>query len=206
MPGTRPGMTNLRLATWQPCPPSPPSPRNPFPKCRRSTACRLATAAAGIRYPGPHRRAARAARPGHDGGGRVHALEMPVGAGRMVPRAAEGRQGARAGGQFRQRQRLHRQERPRSACKFTAEIAASAVGCEPAEVFLASTGVIGEPLDATQVRRRDGRPRRATPSRRLARRRQGDHDHRHVSEGRDRHGQDRQAHRSPSTASPRAPA
>ena len=31
----------------------------------------------------------------------------------------------------------------------------------PGEVFLASTGVIGEPLDATQVRRRDGRPRRA---------------------------------------------
>jgi glutamate N-acetyltransferase/amino-acid N-acetyltransferase len=36
----------------------------------------------------------------------------------------------------------------RVACKFTAEIAARAIGCKPADVFLASTGVIGEPLNA----------------------------------------------------------
>jgi glutamate N-acetyltransferase/amino-acid N-acetyltransferase len=36
----------------------------------------------------------------------------------------------------------------REACKFTAAIASRAVGCKPAEVFLASTGVIGEPLKA----------------------------------------------------------
>ena len=36
----------------------------------------------------------------------------------------------------------------RDACKFTAKIAARAVGCKPADVFLASTGVIGEPLNA----------------------------------------------------------
>jgi glutamate N-acetyltransferase/amino-acid N-acetyltransferase len=36
----------------------------------------------------------------------------------------------------------------RAACKFTAEIAARAIGCKPKDVFLASTGVIGEPLDA----------------------------------------------------------
>jgi glutamate N-acetyltransferase/amino-acid N-acetyltransferase len=36
----------------------------------------------------------------------------------------------------------------RDAAKFTAELAAKAVGCKPAEVFLASTGVIGEPLKA----------------------------------------------------------
>ncbi|MFM9973919.1 MAG: bifunctional glutamate N-acetyltransferase/amino-acid acetyltransferase ArgJ [Beijerinckiaceae bacterium] len=34
--------------------------------------------------------------------------------------------------------------------KLTAEIAARAVGCKSSEVFLASTGVIGEPLDATR--------------------------------------------------------
>jgi len=34
------------------------------------------------------------------------------------------------------------------ACRFTARLAAAAVGCKPEEVFLASTGVIGEPLDA----------------------------------------------------------
>src|SRR5215211_7516574 len=35
----------------------------------------------------------------------------------------------------------------RAATKLTAELAAQAVGCRPGEVFLASTGVIGEPLD-----------------------------------------------------------
>jgi glutamate N-acetyltransferase/amino-acid N-acetyltransferase len=37
----------------------------------------------------------------------------------------------------------------RAACVFTAKLAASAVGCKPEEVFLASTGVIGEPLRAS---------------------------------------------------------
>jgi glutamate N-acetyltransferase/amino-acid N-acetyltransferase len=37
----------------------------------------------------------------------------------------------------------------REACAFTARLAAKAVGCRPHEVFLASTGVIGEPLDAS---------------------------------------------------------
>jgi glutamate N-acetyltransferase/amino-acid N-acetyltransferase len=36
----------------------------------------------------------------------------------------------------------------RNATKLTAEIAAAAAGCRPADVLLASTGVIGEPLDA----------------------------------------------------------
>jgi len=36
----------------------------------------------------------------------------------------------------------------RQAAKLTAELAAKAVGCRPSEVFLASTGVIGEPLEA----------------------------------------------------------
>jgi glutamate N-acetyltransferase/amino-acid N-acetyltransferase len=36
----------------------------------------------------------------------------------------------------------------RDACKFTAQIAAKAIGCKPADVFIASTGVIGEPLRA----------------------------------------------------------
>ena len=37
----------------------------------------------------------------------------------------------------------------RAATKLTADIASKAAGCRPAQVFLASTGVIGEPLDAT---------------------------------------------------------
>jgi glutamate N-acetyltransferase/amino-acid N-acetyltransferase len=36
----------------------------------------------------------------------------------------------------------------RDACKFTAQIAARAIGCKPGDIFLASTGVIGEPLKA----------------------------------------------------------
>jgi glutamate N-acetyltransferase / amino-acid N-acetyltransferase len=36
----------------------------------------------------------------------------------------------------------------RASTTLTASIAAKAVGCKPGEVFLASTGVIGEPLDA----------------------------------------------------------
>jgi glutamate N-acetyltransferase/amino-acid N-acetyltransferase len=36
----------------------------------------------------------------------------------------------------------------RAATKLTAEIAAKAIGCRAGEIFLASTGVIGEPLDA----------------------------------------------------------
>jgi glutamate N-acetyltransferase/amino-acid N-acetyltransferase len=38
----------------------------------------------------------------------------------------------------------------KQATTLTASIAAKAVGCRPDEVFLASTGVIGEPLDATK--------------------------------------------------------
>jgi glutamate N-acetyltransferase / amino-acid N-acetyltransferase len=37
-----------------------------------------------------------------------------------------------------------------TATKLTADIAATAAGCKPSQVFLASTGVIGEPLDATK--------------------------------------------------------
>ncbi len=38
----------------------------------------------------------------------------------------------------------------KQAVELTAQIAAKAVGCKASEVFLASTGVIGEPLDATK--------------------------------------------------------
>src|SRR6478609_3481329 len=38
----------------------------------------------------------------------------------------------------------------RSATKLTADITAKAAGCKTNEIFLASTGVIGEPLDASK--------------------------------------------------------
>ncbi|WP_029353548.1 bifunctional glutamate N-acetyltransferase/amino-acid acetyltransferase ArgJ [Bosea sp. 117] len=40
----------------------------------------------------------------------------------------------------------------REATKLTAELAAKALGCKESEIFLASTGVIGEPLDANKYR------------------------------------------------------
>jgi glutamate N-acetyltransferase/amino-acid N-acetyltransferase len=41
-------------------------------------------------------------------------------------------------------------QKGRDATRITAEAAAKAVGCSPGEVFIASTGVIGEPLDAAK--------------------------------------------------------
>jgi glutamate N-acetyltransferase / amino-acid N-acetyltransferase len=38
----------------------------------------------------------------------------------------------------------------RDAVRLTAEMAAKAIGCRPGEIMLASTGVIGEPLDAAK--------------------------------------------------------
>ena len=38
----------------------------------------------------------------------------------------------------------------KTSTALTGAIAAKALGCKPAEIFLASTGVIGEPLDATK--------------------------------------------------------
>jgi glutamate N-acetyltransferase/amino-acid N-acetyltransferase len=52
----------------------------------------------------------------------------------------------------------------RAATKLTAEIAARATLCKPAQVFLASTGVIGEPLDADKFAPvMDGLAARADP-------------------------------------------
>ena len=81
------------------------------PEMPQIAGVRLATAAAGIRYKGRTDVLLAVLDKGTSGRRRLHQVEMPVGAGRMVPRQAEGRQGPRAGGEFRQRQRLHRQDR-----------------------------------------------------------------------------------------------
>jgi len=52
----------------------------------------------------------------------------------------------------------------RAATKLTADVAAKAAGCKPADIFLASTGVIGEPLDASKFAPvMDGLAARARP-------------------------------------------
>ena len=82
----------------------------------------------------------------------------------------------------------------RAATALTAKIAAQALGCSVNDIFLASTGVIGEPLDATKF---DGVLQTladaAAPGQ-YSRRRQGDHDHRYVSESRNRASEARQGH------------
>jgi glutamate N-acetyltransferase/amino-acid N-acetyltransferase len=53
----------------------------------------------------------------------------------------------------------------REATALTAKLAAEAAGCKPHEVYLASTGVIGEPLDATKFAAvMDGLVARAAPA------------------------------------------
>jgi len=67
--------------------------RRRHPLSRRTTSCSLCSTR--------HRRRRR-----------VHAVEMPVGSGRLVPRQSQEPDGPRARRQFRQRQCLYRQERP----------------------------------------------------------------------------------------------
>ena len=66
----------------------------------------------------------------------------------MVPRQSQGRQGARALVVNSGNANAFTGKTGRQACQFTAKIAARAIGCAPADIFLASTGVIGEPLNA----------------------------------------------------------
>ena len=58
--------------------------------------------------------------------------------------------GPRAGGEFRQRQRLHRQDRAAGHDADGRDRRQGARLQRRSEVFLASTGVIGEPLDASK--------------------------------------------------------
>jgi len=120
-----------------------------FPEMPPVAGVRLATAAAGIRYPGrtdvllalfdagttvsgvfTRSKCPSAAVDwcrSHVKGGRASALVVNSG----NANAFTGRSG-------------------RAATKLTAEIAAKAAQCKPDDVLLASTGVIGEPLDATK--------------------------------------------------------
>ena len=99
---------------------------------------------------GPHRRAAGGDGQGDGGRRRLHPVEMPVGAGGMVPRQARQGGKARALVVNSGNANAFTGKTGRQATALTASIAAKALGCSPNEVFLASTGVIGEPLDATK--------------------------------------------------------
>ena len=152
MPGLAAGAfycRRLSLAGLKRC--HRPSLRSP-PKIRRLPVIdgiRLATAEAGIRYKGRSDVLLALFDEGTTVAGRVHQVEMPARAGRVVPRQDQARQGARARRQFRQRQRIHGPYRP-PVDHDDGSISGEGGGFKPAEVYLASTGVIGEPLDATK--------------------------------------------------------
>ena len=80
-------------------------------------------------------------------------------------------------------------KRGRESTGMTAQAAARAAQCGSGEVFLASTGVIGEPLDAGRFAHLLEEMVAKARARTLGGCRQGDHDHRHLSEIRHRHGQ-----------------
>ena len=195
------------------CPlPFPPSPRRMCPTCRRSPAC-----ASAPRRPASATRTAPTCcwccSPRHHRGRRVHPQRSARRAGRLVPRRARRRQGARRGGQRRQCQRLHRQgraARPSTPPRGAAQV----VGCPAKQVFVASTGVIGEVLPPRSfaaaaglsptrpagrrlggggrgIMTTDTFPKAATRTARSARRRVTDHRHRQGQRhDRARHGDD----------------
>ena len=177
-----------------PCPPpSPRSPRPTSPRCPRSPACKLATAAAGIRYKGRTDVLLAVMDKGTTVAGVFTKSKCPsapvewcrakleAAARRRALVVNSGNANAFTGKTGRAGDRAdRRRSRPRRSA------------AAPDEIFLASTGVIGEPLDATKF---DGvlgtLAEQAAPGR-LDGRRQGDHDHRHLPEGRDRDRQARQ--------------
>jgi glutamate N-acetyltransferase/amino-acid N-acetyltransferase len=110
---------------------------------------RLATAAAGIRYPGRTDVLLALFTPGTTVAGVFTRSKCP-----SAPvdwcRAQVGAGAARALVVNSGNANAFTGKSGRAATRLTAEIAAQAAGCKPSEVFLASTGVIGEPLDATK--------------------------------------------------------
>ena len=92
------------------------------------------------------------------------------------------------------------------AVKRTAEAAAEAADCLEADVYIASTGVIGEPLDARKFASHLAALAREAPSPTPFRSGARHHDHRHLSQARHAQGRDRRGRGHASTASPRAPA
>ena len=145
-----------------------------------------------------------------DGGGaragqrrrrRLHPLAHAGRAGRLVPHCLRARHGARDRRQFRQRQRLHRPGRPRRGRGDRRRRGAATSAARRARSTSSSTGVIGEALPAREDRRGAARGARRRRRRALARGGRGDHDHRHLPQGRDaqrhdrRHARHHQRHR-----------
>jgi glutamate N-acetyltransferase/amino-acid N-acetyltransferase len=107
---------------------------------------RLATAAAGIRYPGHVDVLLAVLDPAAAIAGVLTKSKCPSAPVEWC-RARLKRRGARALVVNSGNANAFTGKSGREACQMTAGLAAEALGCKPDEVFLASTGVIGEPLD-----------------------------------------------------------
>jgi glutamate N-acetyltransferase / amino-acid N-acetyltransferase len=127
---------------------SPLAPTN-VPDMPAISGIRLATAAAGIRYKGRTDVLLAIMDKGTTVAGVFTQSKCPSAPVEWC-RAKLGRGGARALVVNSGNANAFTGKTGRQATALTAAIAAKAVGCRPQEVFLASTGVIGEPLDATK--------------------------------------------------------
>src|SRR3984885_9585734 len=132
---------------------SPLAPVN-VPEMPAIAGVRLATAAAGIRYKGRTDVLLAVMDKGTSVAGVFTQSKCPSAPVEWC-RAKLGRAGSSKGGSARAlvvnsgNANAFTGKTGKQATALTASIAAKAVGCSPNEVFLASTGVIGEPLAAT---------------------------------------------------------
>ncbi len=120
-----------------------------FPEMPQVAGVRLATAAAGIRYPGRTDVLLALFDPGTVVSGVFTRSKCPSAAVDWCrDRIKSGRAGALVVNSGNAN--AFTGKSGRVATKLTAELTAAVAHCKPGDVFLASTGVIGEPLDATK--------------------------------------------------------
>ena len=160
-------------------------PRN-YPELPRDRGRALRQRRGGRALCRPHRRDDGAVRRAGAGRRRVHPLQMPLGAGRLVPRATARRARRARWSSIPATPTPSPAPSATKAVNEVAEAAAKATGAAPAEMFMASTGVIGEPLEAGRIADVLGALAASAQARRADGRGARDHDHRHFSQGRDR--------------------
>ena len=186
-PGTTPGRAEVAMAA------SCPSRRFRGARCRPLAppvaGVRLGAAAAGIRYQGRTDLVMAELAAGHDGRRRVHQQQMPGRTGRLVPGRAGGGPGAGRGGQCRQRQRVHRRSAAATRWRRPPPPPPPCSAARRSEVFLASTGVIGEVLPHERITSGPARPpRRAVRQSGWEAGGAWHHDHGHLPQGLHPHG------------------
>ena len=162
-------------------PVSPLAPKT-IPEMPPIEGVRFAAGAAGVRYKGRTDVMLALLDEGRAGRRRVHQVQMPFGAGGLVPRP-----GSRAARRARcwsipATPTPSPARAGKAAVKLSAKLAATATGAPERQIFLASTGVIGEPLDASKFEARAAEARDQGAARRMAGRGPRHHDHRHLSE------------------------